>query len=133
MNDPRDVAAAIQRLRGRRQQQDLARVAKVHHSTWSKWEKGATAPRQASFPLIAKALGCSLEQLQSEIWKSSRERLGSPEDAQAASDLQPERRLLEETERMIRTLDSQADNLRGLADILRQYRTVLLTDRTEDH
>jgi transcriptional regulator with XRE-family HTH domain len=125
MNDPRDIATTIRRLRGTRQQLDLARVAEVHPSTWSKWEKGETALRAVNFPYLAKALGCSLEQLQNEIWKSSRERLGSPEEPQSDSEVRPERRLLEETERMIRSLDREADDLRGLADILRQYRTVL--------
>jgi transcriptional regulator with XRE-family HTH domain len=125
MNDPQDVGAAIRRLRGSRQQLALATVAEVHPSSWSKWEKGETAPRPGNFPLIAKALGCTLEQLQSEIWKSSRERLGAPEEPPSGSEDRPERRLLEETDRMIRSLDRQADDLRGLADILRQYRTVL--------
>jgi hypothetical protein len=91
----------------------------------SKWEKGETALRAVNVPFLAKALGCSLEQLQNEIWKSSRERLGSPEEPQSDSEARPERRALEERERMIRSVDREADDLRGLADILRQDRTML--------
>jgi hypothetical protein len=72
--------------------------------------EGETAPRPVNFPLLAKTLGCSLEQLQNEIWKSSRERLGSPAESQSDSEPRPERRLLEETER-IRSLAREVDDL----------------------
>ncbi|MBD5094410.1 MAG: helix-turn-helix transcriptional regulator [Subdoligranulum sp.] len=44
-------------------QAELARIAKVTQSAVSQWEKGLAMPNTSKLPNIAKALGCSIQQL----------------------------------------------------------------------
>ena len=44
-------------------QEDLATRLNVDRTTVTKWETGETSPRTDKLPELAKALGCSINQL----------------------------------------------------------------------
>lgn len=44
-------------------QQELADVLKIDRSAISKWETGEFLPRTDKLPAIAKALGCTIDEL----------------------------------------------------------------------
>ena len=44
-------------------QQELADILKIDRSAISKWETGEFLPRTEKLPAIAKALGCTIDEL----------------------------------------------------------------------
>lgn len=56
---------ALMRERAKLTQRELADVLGVERSTVAKWESGAAYPRASQLPALAKALGCSIDELYS--------------------------------------------------------------------
>lgn len=75
MNDPRDLAEALRRLRGRRTQREVATVAGFDATVWSLYESGERWPRRASFERLATGLGCTPDRLEEEMLLVRRRRL----------------------------------------------------------
>jgi transcriptional regulator with XRE-family HTH domain len=75
MNDPRDLAEALRRLRGRRTQREVAAEAGLDPTVWSLYEGGERWPRRASFERLAKGLGCPPERIDEEMLLVRRRRL----------------------------------------------------------
>lgn len=75
MNDPRDLAEALRRLRGRRTQREVATEAGLDPTVWSLYEGGERWPRRTSFERLAKGLGCSPERIDEEMLLVRRRRL----------------------------------------------------------
>lgn len=131
MFDPRDLACAIKKLRGSRHQKVLARSVGVSPGTWCKWEQGGTTPRSVSLSRIAQALGCTVERLREVIWECRQERVGEVRDeASLQRPGQPPPHpapLVRETDRMLRKIDRQLDNLLSSKSALLRMREQLVS------
>lgn len=59
------MVANLLELRKKRNliQEDIAKACKVDRATVSKWENGEFSPRVDKLLLIAKLLGCSIDEL----------------------------------------------------------------------
>lgn len=75
MNDPRDLAEALRRLRGRRTQREVAAEAGLDATVWSLYESGERWPRRSSFERLARGLGCTPERIEEEMLLVRRRRL----------------------------------------------------------
>lgn len=75
MNDPRDLAEALRRLRGRRTQREVAAAAGFDATVWSLYESGERWPRRSSFERLAAGLGCTADRLEEEMLLVRRRRL----------------------------------------------------------
>mgnify|MGYP004551790127 FL=1 len=62
---------ALMRERAKLTQRELADVLGVERSTVAKWESGAAYPRASQLPALAKALGCSIDELYSREEESA--------------------------------------------------------------
>lgn len=133
MFDPRDLACAIKKQRGGRQQKALAKSVGVSPGTWCKWEQGRTTPRSVSLSRIAQALDCSVEKLREVIWECRKERIGEVRDEAALPD-RPEAHpapLVRETDRMLRKIDRQLDNLLSSKSALLRMREQLVSGSSQ--
>lgn len=131
MFDPRDLACAIQKLRGSRRQKALAKSVGVSPGTWCKWEQGKTTPRSVSLSRIAQALGCSVEQLREVIWECRRARMGEAEAAPPESPPAHPAPLVRETDRMLRKIDRQLDHLLTSKSALLRMREQLVSGSSQ--
>lgn len=90
MNDPRDLAEALRRLRGRRTQREVASAAGFDATVWSLYEGAERWPRRGSFERLAMGLGVTPDRLEEEMLLVRRRRLedqrweGAGEVAEAA-------------------------------------------------
>jgi hypothetical protein len=74
--DPRDLAAAIRRLRGDRLVEECARRGSLRPCAWRAYEAGETLPRRRSFLRVARGLEVSLVELQEAVWTEWAARIG---------------------------------------------------------
>lgn len=125
MEGPNDLGKAIRRLRGDRPQWKLAEAAGMKPSTWSDYERGKRAPRGRNLARIASALGVDAETLEQEVLEVGRERL-SPGEAGAAPAVETSDALLKETDRMLRKVDHELDDLLVFKKLLLTLRQHLL-------
>lgn len=130
MFDPRDLAAAIRKLRGTRHQNALAESVGVSPGTWCKWEQGGTTPRQVSLVRIADALGCSVETLREVMEECRRERLGRESPPEARSPHPAPTPLVQETDRLLRKIDRQLDSLMSSKNALLRMREQLMASQS---
>ncbi|HEX3131384.1 MAG TPA: helix-turn-helix domain-containing protein [Thermoanaerobaculia bacterium] len=131
MFDPRDLAAAIRKLRGTRHQNALAKSVGVSPGTWCKWEQGGTTPRQVSLVRIAKALGCSVERLREVMEECRRERIGREAPPEAKPPQHPASTpLVQETDRLLRKIDRQLDSLMSSKNALLRMREQLVASQS---
>lgn len=125
MDGPNDLGKAIRRLRGDRPQSKLADAAGMKPSTWSDYERGKRSPRGKNLARIASALGVDAKTLEQEVLKVGRERLSLDEaGAPSAAGVETSESLLRETDRMLRKVDHNLDDLllvKKLLLTLRQY------------
>ena len=77
MFDAADFALAVRRLRGSRNQNQVARAGGVDESTWSLYENAKRVPRKLT--KVARGLGCTVDRLREEIWLVHRERIAAQE------------------------------------------------------
>lgn len=68
----RELGLAIAFLREDRTQTECARVAGINPATWSLYEAGKRAPREAALQKVVKGLGCSRLELESVAWSLRR-------------------------------------------------------------
>lgn len=119
MFDPRDLASAMRKLRGKRPQNVLARSVGISPETWCKWEQGGTTPR--SLVPIAAALGCTPERLHEVMEEQRRER------EQARPRHPAPAHLVQETDRLLQKVDHQLDSLIESKNALLRMREQLVT------
>lgn len=72
---------AIKRLRGARSQTEVAKRADISRSVWNRYERGKRLATEPARYKIARGLGCSLVELEGEIWEARRQRLAAAEAA----------------------------------------------------
>lgn len=75
MLEARDVGKAMERLRGDRTQREVAGQARINRSSWSNYEAGRRMPSAASWPRIARGLGCSEAELDRAVLRAWWQRL----------------------------------------------------------
>jgi transcriptional regulator with XRE-family HTH domain len=124
MEEPNDLGTAIRRLRGSRRQWELAEAAGMKPSSWSDYERGKRVPRRKNLERIAAALGCEVRTIEQEALQVSRERLSPDEGEALAAAVETSDALLKDTDRMLRKVDHELDNLlitKRLLLALRQY------------
>jgi transcriptional regulator with XRE-family HTH domain len=125
--EPNDLGVAIRRLRGSRKQWELAEVADMTTSSWSDYERGKQRPRPPQLKRIAKALGCTLKELDQEALKVGNERLAA-EARQDGADAVPETSdsLLVNTDRELQEIDQNLDSLLARKKLLLAFRRYLV-------
>jgi transcriptional regulator with XRE-family HTH domain len=125
--EPNDLGAAIKRLRGPRPQSEVAEAAGMTPSSWSDYERGKQRPRPPQLERIAKALGCTLKELDQEVLKVGNERLAAEARLNGAGE-PPETSdlLLENTDRELQEIDQSLDNLLARKKLLLAFRRYLV-------
>lgn len=130
MDGPNDLGKAIRRLRGDRPQSKLADAAQMKPSTWSDYERGKRTPRGRNLARILAALGVDRKILDQEVLKVGRERLAVEEvGAPSPAGAETSDSLLKETDRMLRKVDHDLDDLLVFKKLLLTLRQQLLADR----
>lgn len=110
--EPNDLGVAIRRLRGSRRQWEMAEAADMTTSSWSDYERGEQQPRLPQKRRIAKALGCTVRELEQEALAVTGERLAA--EARQDGAREPEETsdsMLEETDRELEEIDQSLDAL----------------------
>jgi transcriptional regulator with XRE-family HTH domain len=81
MDDTVAQGVAIKRLRGSRSQTEVARRAGIPRSVWNRYERGKRLATEDARRKIALGLGCTLLELEREIWEVRQKRLAAEEAA----------------------------------------------------
>ena len=76
MWDKLDMGAAIRKLRGSRRQKDLFVLVGLRPGAWSLDERGKRRPQEATLRKIARALDCTVDELEGHALEMRRQRLG---------------------------------------------------------
>lgn len=88
MDDKVAQSVAIKRLRGSRSQTEVARRAGIPRSVWNRYERGKRLATEEARRKIARGLGCTLLELEREMWDVRQKRLAA--EAAAASTVEEE-------------------------------------------
>ncbi len=114
MEDPKganDLGVAIKRLRGSRTQPQMVEAAGMSTSSWSDYERGKQNPRPRQLKRIAKALGCTVKELEQEKLKVAGERLSEAAEGAIPEPPETSDSLLEEMDRELQEIDQHLDHL----------------------
>jgi transcriptional regulator with XRE-family HTH domain len=124
--EPNDLGVAIRRLRGSRRQWEMAEAADMTTSSWSDYERGERQPRPPQKMRVAKALGCTVRELEQEALAVTGERLAA--EAQQEGVREPEETSdswLEHTARELEEIDQSLDALLARKKRLLVFRRML--------